>query len=174
MDIGCYPINVARWMFDGEPDDVVASVRRDPRFGTDVLTSAVLDFGDNSSLNLGTLSSPTNVPHTYSQPGTYSARLTGTDANGESSTSVQVVQVTAVTATVSATITSGRTVSGTATVSAPVTQYRWNWGDGTTPTTTTSATAPHTYAAAGTYDITVTATLQAGGTADASTSIVVP
>ena len=23
MDIGCYPINVARWMFDGEPDDVV-------------------------------------------------------------------------------------------------------------------------------------------------------
>ena len=45
MDIGCYPINVARWMFDGEPDDVHASVRRDPRFGTDVLTSAVLDFG---------------------------------------------------------------------------------------------------------------------------------
>jgi predicted dehydrogenase len=45
MDIGCYPINVARWMFDGEPDDVVASVRRDPSFGTDVLTSAVLDFG---------------------------------------------------------------------------------------------------------------------------------
>jgi predicted dehydrogenase len=45
MDIGCYPINVARWMFDGEPDDVVATVRRDPAFGTDVLTSAVLDFG---------------------------------------------------------------------------------------------------------------------------------
>ncbi len=45
MDIGCYPINVARWMFDGEPDDVVAAVRRDPRFGTDVVTSAVLDFG---------------------------------------------------------------------------------------------------------------------------------
>ena len=44
MDIGCYPINVARWMFDGEPDSVVASVRRDPEFGTDVLTSAVLDF----------------------------------------------------------------------------------------------------------------------------------
>jgi predicted dehydrogenase len=45
MDIGCYPINVARWMFDGEPDGVFATVRRDPRFGTDVLTSAVLDFG---------------------------------------------------------------------------------------------------------------------------------
>jgi predicted dehydrogenase len=45
MDIGCYPINVARWMFDGEPDRVVATVARDPTFGTDVLTSAVLDFG---------------------------------------------------------------------------------------------------------------------------------
>jgi predicted dehydrogenase len=45
MDIGCYAINVARWMFDGEPTDVTGAVRRDPRFGTDVLTSAVLDFG---------------------------------------------------------------------------------------------------------------------------------
>jgi predicted dehydrogenase len=45
MDIGCYPINVARWMFDGEPDGVVAAVRSDPTFGTDVLSSAVLDFG---------------------------------------------------------------------------------------------------------------------------------
>jgi predicted dehydrogenase len=44
MDIGCYPINVARWMFDAEPDGVAATVRRDPDFGTDVLTSAVLDF----------------------------------------------------------------------------------------------------------------------------------
>jgi predicted dehydrogenase len=45
MDIGCYPINVARWMFDAEPDGVVATARFDPSFGTDVLTSAVLDFG---------------------------------------------------------------------------------------------------------------------------------
>ena len=45
MDIGCYPINVARWMFDDEPDEVLATVRRDPRFGTDVLTSALLGFG---------------------------------------------------------------------------------------------------------------------------------
>ena len=44
MDIGCYPINVARWFFGSEPTEVLASVRRDPRFGTDVLTSAVLDF----------------------------------------------------------------------------------------------------------------------------------
>jgi predicted dehydrogenase len=45
MDIGCYPINVARWMFGGEPSSVVGAVRYDPTFGTDVLSSAVLDFG---------------------------------------------------------------------------------------------------------------------------------
>lgn len=44
MDIGCYPVNAARMMLGGEPTGVHAAVRRDPRFGTDVLTSAVLDF----------------------------------------------------------------------------------------------------------------------------------
>jgi predicted dehydrogenase len=44
MDIGCYPINVARWFFAGEPDRIVASLRTDATFGTDVLTSAILEF----------------------------------------------------------------------------------------------------------------------------------
>jgi predicted dehydrogenase len=44
FDIGCYPVNVARMLFDAEPTDVMASMRRDPEFGTDVLTSVVLDF----------------------------------------------------------------------------------------------------------------------------------
>ena len=44
MDIGCYPINVARMMFGTEPTGVQATTCLDPRFGTDVLTSAVLDF----------------------------------------------------------------------------------------------------------------------------------
>lgn len=43
-DVGCYPINLARMLFDSEPTDVKASIRRDPDFGTDVVTSAVLDF----------------------------------------------------------------------------------------------------------------------------------
>jgi predicted dehydrogenase len=49
MDIGCYPINVARLLFEGEPTRVDAVVRRDPRFGTDVVTSAVLAFGDRQA-----------------------------------------------------------------------------------------------------------------------------
>jgi predicted dehydrogenase len=44
LDIGCYPINVARWFFASEPSDVKSLVLRDPTFGTDALTSALLDF----------------------------------------------------------------------------------------------------------------------------------
>ena len=141
--------------------------------GSATLTSAQLDFGDNSSQSLGTLNSSTNVPHAYSQAGTYTARLTGTDATGESSSSIQVIQVNSVTIAVSASVTSGRTVSATATVNAPVTQYQWSWGDSSS-SSTTSATAQRTYAAPGTFTITVTAILQSGGTVAGNTTIVVP
>ena len=43
-DIGCYPINVARFLFEGEPTRVAALIERDPSFGTDRLTSALLAF----------------------------------------------------------------------------------------------------------------------------------
>jgi len=45
MDIGCYLVNVARMLFDAEPIEVKGSIRRDDSFGTDVITSALLDFG---------------------------------------------------------------------------------------------------------------------------------
>jgi predicted dehydrogenase len=44
-DIGCYPVNVARMLFNSEPTGVKSSIRRDPDFRTDIVTSAVLDFG---------------------------------------------------------------------------------------------------------------------------------
>ncbi len=43
-DIGCYCINLSRMLFDGEPTRVTAAIRRDPTDGTDVLTSAILEF----------------------------------------------------------------------------------------------------------------------------------
>ena len=46
MDIGCYPINVARMLFGAEPAAVASVVRRDPQMGIDTLTSAVLEFPD--------------------------------------------------------------------------------------------------------------------------------
>ena len=44
MDIGCYPIFIARWMFGAEPTDVDAMMERDPDMGIDRLTSAMLRF----------------------------------------------------------------------------------------------------------------------------------
>ncbi len=45
-DIGCYAIVAARWFLEADPVRVAAIVDRDPTFGTDRLTSALLDFGD--------------------------------------------------------------------------------------------------------------------------------
>lgn len=44
MDIGCYPISMARYLFDEEPSRVLGHVERDPQTEIDRLTSAVLEF----------------------------------------------------------------------------------------------------------------------------------
>jgi len=44
LDIGCYPVNLSRFVFGMEPRRVLALIDRDPELGTDRLTSAVLDF----------------------------------------------------------------------------------------------------------------------------------
>ncbi len=44
MDIGCYPIKTSRMIFGEEPRRVSATMLRDPVMGTDMLTSAVLDY----------------------------------------------------------------------------------------------------------------------------------
>ncbi len=55
MDVGCYPVNVARMLFASEPTRVKASMRRDPVFGTDVVTTALLDFdGRHASFTCST------------------------------------------------------------------------------------------------------------------------
>ena len=46
MDVGCYSINLSRMLFGGEPTRVEASITRDLASGVDVLTSALLEFGD--------------------------------------------------------------------------------------------------------------------------------
>ena len=49
LDIGCYPISQARWLYDAEPVRVLGNIDSDPQFGTDRATSAVLDFGSGRS-----------------------------------------------------------------------------------------------------------------------------
>ena len=44
MDIGCYPINISRFLYGAEPARVSGLITRDPTMRTDTLTSAVMDF----------------------------------------------------------------------------------------------------------------------------------
>ena len=43
-DIGCYPITGARFVFEDEPARVMGLIERDPEWGIDRLTSAILEF----------------------------------------------------------------------------------------------------------------------------------
>jgi len=49
MDIGCYTISLARFMFDSEPQKVCGLMEYDPNLKVDRITSAILDFGRGTS-----------------------------------------------------------------------------------------------------------------------------
>lgn len=46
LDIGCYAVATARYIFGAEPERAAALIDRDPAFGTDRLTSGLLAFPD--------------------------------------------------------------------------------------------------------------------------------
>jgi predicted dehydrogenase len=50
-DIGCYAVVAGRFFLEAEPVRAVALVDRDPGFGTDRLTSALVDFGGGRHLD---------------------------------------------------------------------------------------------------------------------------
>jgi predicted dehydrogenase len=69
-DVGCYCINSARLLFDAEPEVVGASIDRDPRFGTDVLTSALLRFpGGHATFSCSTQTEPDQRVHAVGDAG---------------------------------------------------------------------------------------------------------
>ena len=133
------------------------------------------NFGDGTTAT-GTL----NASHTYQNPGTYTAQLTVTDALGIPATSTLTATVNDVAPTVTLTdppAAAGSPVSFTASATdiSPAVQtagftYAWTFGDGSTGS---GATTSHTYASAGTYTATVTATDEYGKTGTASGTIVV-
>jgi predicted dehydrogenase len=50
LDIGSYPITISRFMFGAEPRRVSGVLERDPDFGTDRLTSGILEFAAGHSI----------------------------------------------------------------------------------------------------------------------------
>jgi predicted dehydrogenase len=71
MDIGCYCINLSRWLFDGEPDEIHALVERDPAVGVDVVTSALLGFpgGGQASFTCSMRTEPDQRVHLVGERG---------------------------------------------------------------------------------------------------------
>jgi predicted dehydrogenase len=50
MDIGCYPIQISRFLFETEPVRATGVIDRDPEFRVDRLTSAILEFPYGQSI----------------------------------------------------------------------------------------------------------------------------
>ncbi|MCG2620554.1 PKD domain-containing protein [Arthrobacter sp. I2-34] len=119
------------------------------------------DFGDGSN------GSGRTVSHRYGKAGTYEAVLTVTDALGAKSTLAQSVTVSgpAGPGAVFSKEVTGRSIrldaSGSSSPTGTVTGYAWDFGDGRTAE---GRTASHTFAADGTYTVTLVVTDSNGGT----------
>ena len=115
-------------------------------------------FGDGATATGATAS------HTYAADGTYTVTLTLTDDAGLTGTLSQ--QVTVVNQAPVASFTFACTDlactfdgSGSTDADGTIATYAWDFSDGTTGT---GVTANHTYAAAGTYSVTLTVTDNGG------------
>ncbi len=126
------------------------------------ISSYAWNFGDN------TTGTGATQQHTYAAAGTYSVTLTVTDNAGATNAVTKPVTVTAANQPPVASFTSSTANlvasfngSGSSDPDGTISAYAWNFGDNTTGT---GATPQHTYAAAGTYSVTLTVTDNAGAT----------
>ncbi|MEV6892251.1 MULTISPECIES: PKD domain-containing protein [Kribbella] len=138
------------------------------------------DFGD------GTAAGPqaaASITHLYVNSGSYTVKVTVTDTSGLSDSTTQLVTVAvpaaSPTAALTVTPTSGQVplpvtadASGSTDPQGQALSYTYDFGDGSPivgPQST--ATAPHTYAAGGTYTIRVTVTDTSGLSDTATTTV---
>ena len=70
MDVGCYAVNAARFIFGAEPVAVSAQQRRDPQFGVDTSFAGVLRFpGDRLALIDGSFDAAGTQRYEVAGPG---------------------------------------------------------------------------------------------------------
>jgi len=133
------------------------------------IASYSFDWGDGTTASV--VNAPTQTAsHTYAAAGSYTVTLTVKDTGGLTSTpKTQSITVTAadqapvaalaVTQSASPPLTVSADATGsTDTDSTPIASYSFDWGDGSSATAVNAPaqTASHTYAAAGSYTVTLT------------------
>jgi len=151
--------------------DITADFDASPTAGCSALAVSFTDTSTGAGINAwawnfgdGGSSTAQNPSHTYTAPGTYSVSLTASSAScSDSVTQVGLVVVSAAPlADFSASSTSGNaplTVDFTDLTSGGPTSWSWTFGDGGTAT---AQNPSHTYAAAGTYTVALTASNACG------------
>jgi predicted dehydrogenase len=97
LDIGCYTVSSSRFLMGAEPERVVGAILRDPVFKTDILDSAILDYGGGRSatFTVGTQHFPyqritafgtggsLSIEIPYNMYGDVPGRITVTVGNGQ-------------------------------------------------------------------------------------------
>jgi len=134
------------------------------------------DFGDPASGSSNTASGET-ASHLYASPGTYTVTLTVTDNHGNTDTTTHTITVVGppsasfVPSTTDTVV--GRTVTFDASASSDsgtTLNYAWDFGDGSSAT---GDPGRHSYGAAGTYNVTLTASNGFGASASTSHGVTV-
>ncbi len=122
------------------------------------IVSVAWEMGD------GTLSNLTSPNHTYAAAGTYNVRVTATDADGDSHSRTRAVTVAASSSNTPPSANLRYTANGSLNYSftdisgdpgGSIASRMWDFGDGTT---STQRTPSRTFAAPGTYRVTLRAT----------------
>ena len=153
------------------------------------LVSAVLTFGDGESATLGAISSVASVTHSYSSVNAYTATVTATDGNGQTTTASVAGNVTArppltvtfATAAPDTATTTGHRFSFTLTVTAGaettgttlfVESVSWDFGDSNSASTSGLSTS-HVYTATANRTVTATVRTQDGRSGTGRTTVAV-
>jgi adhesin/invasin len=118
------------------------------------ISNVRVDFGDGTSQNLGSISGPSTVSHTYSRSGTYTPTATANDASGDAQSLSTTVIIGSLPITINPSPNPGVanspitfTINGVG--SAQVDRYEWFFSEGPSPRTTTSPQISHTFTTRG-------------------------
>lgn len=156
------------------------TVSANPGSSGSPIQNVVINYGDGSSDELGSVTTPVTVQHIYNDEGAYTPTATATDAAGSSASASTVIVVQPIIVSITATQddTVPKRFHFTANVTpntAAVASYTWTFGDGSGVTEGDSQTS-HTYSGgtSGPKTVRVTVRTSTNKTASGSTTVQVP